>query len=151
MLQIAYFSTASVPQSADVLHNILTVARIRNARDGISGVLVAGGNRYMQVIEGPTLHMTALWAEIRADQRHCAVTQLFKRTVMQPSFDNWSMAFRRDERIGEFDSFPQTLKYLTKHVDDLALRRQIEFFARSFIAPRVAEPAPTPTAWGLAL
>ncbi len=149
MLQIAYFSTASVPQSADVLHNILTVARTRNARDGISGLLVAGGNRYMQVIEGPNLPMKALWAEIRADQRHCAVAQLLKRTVMEPSFDKWSMAFRRDDSIGEFDSFPQTLKYLTKNVEDVPLRRQIEFFARSFIAPR-AEAAPA-TAWGLPL
>ena len=148
MLQIGYFSTAAEPQSDAVLHDILTKSRNRNHRDGISGILVAGGNRYMQVIEGPAMAMNALWAEIRADQRHCAVTQLLKRPVLAPSFDKWSMAFRRDDRIGEFDSFPQTLKYLTRHVDDVPLRRQIEFFARSFIAPRT-EPAPT--AWGLAL
>jgi len=148
MLQIAYFSTASVPQSADVLHDILSVARTRNARDGISGVLVAGGNRYMQVIEGPRAKMNALWAEIRADQRHCAVTLLLKHRVSEPSFDKWSMAFRGDERVGEFDSFPRTLKYLTRYVDDEPLRRRIEIFARSFIAPRAD---PTPAAWDLAL
>ena len=148
MLQIAYFSTASVPQSPDLLHDILATARIRNAREGIRGVLVAGGNRYLQVIEGPAPPMNSLWADIRADQRHCAIIELINRQVLQPSFDRWSMAFRRDDGLGAFDSFPQTLKYLTKYVDDVPLRRRIEFFARSFIAPG-ADPAPS--AWGLAL
>jgi hypothetical protein len=147
MLQIAYFSTASVPQSAEVLHDILSVARARNARDGISGVLVAGGNRYLQVIEGPRAKMNALWSAIRADQRHCAVTQLLRHRVSRPSFDKWSMAFRGDDKVGQFASFPETLKYLTRYVDDDPLRRQIESFARPFIAPR---GDPTPAVWDLA-
>ncbi len=148
MLQIAYFSTASTPQNAEVLHTILQVARSRNARDGITGLLVAGGNRYMQVIEGPRLEMEALWASIRADQRHCAVAQLLKRTVLERAFGDWSMAFSREERLGDYDSFPQTLKFLTRQVRDQALRRQIELFARSFIARPADHEA---TVWGLAL
>lgn len=52
MIQIAYFSTAAVPQTPELIHNILAVSRANNARDDISGLLVAGGGRYMQVIEG---------------------------------------------------------------------------------------------------
>jgi hypothetical protein len=144
MLQIAYFSTAATEQSADELRDILSVARGRNARDGISGLLVAGGNRYMQVIEGPALEVDDLWQSIRGDQRHCAITQLLKRSVAEPAFKDWSMAYSRADRLGEFHSFPQTLKYLTRQIEDDQLRRQIEYFARSFIAPAPGHEA---SAW----
>ena len=44
------------------------------------------------------------------------------------------MAFRREPALGHFDSFPQTLRYLTQQISDSSLRRQIELFARTFIA-----------------
>ena len=53
MHQIAYFSTAAEPQEAALIQAILATSRANNLRDDISGLLVAGGNRYLQVIEGP--------------------------------------------------------------------------------------------------
>ncbi|MEO7635550.1 MAG: BLUF domain-containing protein [Sphingomicrobium sp.] len=147
MLQIAYFSTATVPQTADVLHRILVISRANNLADRITGLLVAGGNRYMQVIEGPRAPMEKLWATIRADQRHCAVARLLYRDIDERAFKSWSMAFRREDRIAEFDSFPQTLRFLTSQVEDGALRSQIELFARSFILSPANE---TVTPWGSA-
>ena len=54
------------------------------------------------------------------------------------------MAYRREPALGQFDSFPQTLRYLTEQVADAALRRQIEHFARTFIA----SPRDRETPWG---
>ena len=147
MLQIAYFSTATTPQSAEVLHRILVISRAHNLLNRISGLLVAGGNRYMQVFEGPREPTEKLWAAIRADQRHCAVARLLYRKVDERAFKSWSMAFRREDRIAEFDSFPQTLHFLTSQVEDVALRRQIELFARSFITGPANEGA---SLWGSA-
>ncbi len=148
MLQLAYFSTASAPQSADVLDDIQAVSSRNNARGGISGLLVAGGNRYMQVIEGPNREIGTLWTAIRADQRHCAVTELLRRPISERAFGKWSMAFNHENRLGEFDSFPKTLKFLSRQIEEQALRRQIEYFARSFIQPQANDDG---TAWGLAL
>jgi hypothetical protein len=53
LLQIAYFSTAARVQDAKTVHDILIQSRVNNRRDGITGLLIAGGNRYMQIIEGP--------------------------------------------------------------------------------------------------
>jgi hypothetical protein len=53
--QIGYFSTAAGPQVPTVVHDILTVARRVNRSMGVTGLLVAGSNRYLQVIEGPIL------------------------------------------------------------------------------------------------
>ena len=55
MHQIAFFSTAAEPQEAALIQAILATSRANNLRDDISGLLVAGGNRYLQVIEGPRL------------------------------------------------------------------------------------------------
>ena len=134
MRQIAYFSTAAEPQSAPLVHHILLASRTNNGRDGITGLLVAGGNRYLQVIEGDTRPLRALYATIRNDRRHLAVTTLLDRPILERAFADWSMAYRREPELGQFDSFPQTLRYLTQEVSDSALRRQIELFARTFIA-----------------
>ena len=133
MLQIAYFSTAAVAQTEDVIHDILTVARAANARDNITGLLVAGGNRYLQIIEGPRPEVKRLWASIRRDQRHCAVTELVNRPSSTRLFGNWSMAFREEPKLGEFHTFPQTLRFLVRQIDDPELRGQVERYGRSFI------------------
>ncbi|MEO7276832.1 MAG: BLUF domain-containing protein [Sphingomicrobium sp.] len=133
MLQIAYFSSATEPQTSRLIHDILTVARAANQRDDISGLLVAGGGRYMQVIEGPGVEMKELWRKIRADTRHYAVTELVNRRVLKRCFDGWDMAFRREPRLGDIDTFPDTLRFLVREVEDKRLRGQIEIFARSFI------------------
>jgi hypothetical protein len=143
MRQIAYFSTAAEPQTAELVHGILTAARIFNGRHGISGLLVAGGNRYMQVMEGPKPQLDALYASIRRDGRHLAVTTLLNRPIVERSFAEWSMAYRHEPALGQFDSFPQTLHYLTEQISDFALRRQIELVARTFVAA-LGDRASTP-------
>ncbi|MEO6256880.1 MAG: BLUF domain-containing protein [Sphingomicrobium sp.] len=147
MFQIAYFSTAAEPQSAALIDAILVKSRLDNLRDDISGLLVAGGNRYLQVIEGRRQAVEALYGRIRADHRHLAVTTLVKRNVLVRCFDGWAMAYRREAGLAEFDSFPQVLGYLTDQVADLRLRGQIRQFAKSFIAQPVAT---APELWRMA-
>jgi hypothetical protein len=145
MRQIAYFSTAAEPQSTERLNDILITARTNNRRDSITGLLVAGGNRYMQVFEGPADAVKRLYTAIRRDPRHLCVTTLINRPVAERTFPRWSMASHREPALGQFDTFPQTLRYLTQQVEDKALRRQIELFARGLIA--VPDEARTP--WDL--
>ena len=134
MRQIAYFSTAAERQTAELVYEILLASRTNNRRNGITGLLVAGGNRYLQVIEGQSAPLRALYATIRNDRRHLSVATLLDRPIVDRAFADWSMAYRREPELGQFDSFPQTLRYLTKEVSDSALRRQIELFARTFVA-----------------
>ena len=54
MLQLVYISTSRAPLiSDDLLNSVLTVSRRNNAAAGISGLLVAGGRRFLQALEGP--------------------------------------------------------------------------------------------------
>jgi hypothetical protein len=85
--------------------------------------------------------MQTLYAAIRADDRHIAVTTLVERTTLKRCFEGWTMAYRREPALDQFDSFPAILRHLTDEVEDKRLRGQIRLFAKTFIAaPLVAGP-----------
>ena len=132
MHQIVYFSTASGRQDAIVTAGILAVSRSRNQRDGISGLLVAGGHRYLQVFEGPTNAASALLARLRRDDRHVGVTVLVHRPIEQRSFDGWSMAFGTEPQLDEFSTFRDLAGEMRAHIADPRLRSQLDCFAQTF-------------------
>lgn len=135
MLQIGYFSTARELQDAQAVHGILTESRRANRRDSISGLLVAGERRYLQVIEGPDKPVEALFDRIKRDRRHLAVATFLNRTITERSFGNWSMAFRRQSALGEQDIFVQLLCSLTAEISDVTLKHQIHFFVCAAMEP----------------
>jgi hypothetical protein len=87
MLQIGYFSSAAGPQDASTVHRILVEARKANRLTSITGLLVAGGGRYLQIIEGPNVAVKHLHAKLRADHRHIAVVTFLKHEVEERSFE----------------------------------------------------------------
>jgi hypothetical protein len=147
MLQLAYFSTAATEQNSATVHEILVASRVNNRRDGITGLLVAGGNRYMQVIEGPAYAIEILFEKIRRDDRHVGVTAFLTRRIIRRSFDGWSMAYRREPGLGGFDSFPDVLRHLTSEIADTDLKGQIRRFAQLMI---IDQPARGPELWRMA-
>ncbi|MEL7487882.1 MAG: BLUF domain-containing protein, partial [Pseudomonadota bacterium] len=65
MKQILYASLAAAELGLDDLENILATARRRNKKDDITGLLLFGGGRFFQVIEGPTLSIDRLYSDIK--------------------------------------------------------------------------------------
>ena len=53
LLQLVYISTMRAPVSTAECEEILAVSRRNNARDNISGLLVVGTTRFLQLLEGP--------------------------------------------------------------------------------------------------
>ena len=137
MRQIVYFSTASGRQDAIIIAGILASSRHRNLLDQITGLLVAGGHRYLQVIEGPAATVDATLDRIRRDDRHLGVTLLVDRRVDERSFRDWSMAYLDEPRLDQFSTFPQLVDQFRAQVSDEKLRDQINCFARTFAAAPV--------------
>lgn len=146
MRQIVYFSTASDRQDQDIVSDIVGVSQRHNREQSITGLLVAGGHRYLQVIEGPDEPLRALMARIRADWRHVGVTVLLNRKIPARSFDGWSMAFRPQQSLAEFATFADLVKMMQNEVVDPRLRGQIRSFARDFAIQPIAVNLP----WKLA-
>ena len=137
MRQFVYFSTAADRQDAIVTADILAVSRSNNLRENITGLLVVGGHRYLQVIEGPAHQVETTVARIRRDPRHQSMTALVDRPIPKRNFAGWSMAFHVAPTLGEFATFEQLVDHMRCEILDRGLREQIDCFARSFVIPSV--------------
>ncbi|MBX3586179.1 MAG: BLUF domain-containing protein [Ramlibacter sp.] len=67
---VLYTSTLSATAGISVVPAILTVARARNQRDGVTGVLVFDGQNFCQYIEGERASIRACMDRIFDDTRH---------------------------------------------------------------------------------
>ena len=145
--QIVYFSTAAGRQDKITIAGILAVSRDYNLRQEVSGLLVAGGYRYLQVIEGPERTVDALVERIRRDRRHVGVSVLVDRKIARRSFGGWSMAFREDPPVGEYATLRELVAQMLAEVSEPKVRDQLDCFARRF----AVEPAPpVESPWTLA-
>lgn len=84
---------ASQPFGFDeaMLRGILVQARRNNARDGITGCLIARADLYLQMIEGEATQISALFARIGRDDRHLQVEELWSGAVGERMFPAWAM------------------------------------------------------------
>jgi hypothetical protein len=94
MHHIIYLSRVSQKLSSEELVALLTKARRSNESAGITGAMVYGENRFMQVLEGEAAAVTTLYERIVGDPRHQAILKLADKPIAERTFVDWSMAFR---------------------------------------------------------
>jgi hypothetical protein len=91
--RLAYMSTSSPWTRPDLLA-LLRAARTKNAALGVTGVLLHRQGRFVQLLEGGSEEVQALYATIRADPRHRDVTLVWDDQGDTRWFADWWMAFR---------------------------------------------------------
>lgn len=80
--------------SERTINQIVAISRRRNARVGVSGLLLATDRHFAQVIEGVAETIDTLIAAVRCDPRHHHVTVLLAEALPSRRFGNWSLAYR---------------------------------------------------------
>lgn len=103
LVRFVYISSAIRPFSEDELVHLLRTARQRNARRGVTGMLLYEDGNFMQVLEGPETAVKALAAKIERDPRHRQFIALLKEPIQERLFPAWQMGFRRIDRLTEQD------------------------------------------------
>jgi hypothetical protein len=93
LFQLVYISTARQSFCETDLEALLALARRNNRRLGVSGLLLFGGRRFLQALEGPEKAVQFIFDKIRADERHGAIVELTRRPVEARAFGDWDMAF----------------------------------------------------------
>ena len=94
--QLLYASTAT--GRTDSLLNMATIlgeSQRNNARDGLTGVLAAHDDRFIQVIEGSPGALDGLLRRLAPDPRHRDIVILERRPIAARRFDGWTMASSR--------------------------------------------------------
>lgn len=90
LVQLIYISQPFGFDSS-ILSGILWRARINNARDNITGALIARADIYIQLLEGPEADVLRTWAKIRQDDRHIDATRKVLRPITTRMFPYWTM------------------------------------------------------------
>lgn len=129
MYQLAYISSACGEIDRPLLENILAVSRRNNQRDGITGLLVSGGRRFLQALEGPEAKVLTAYARIQADPRHRACVLLTSRATPTRQFGDWSMAFHGGGSSHD-ENLTAQVEALVAQIDDPNLRAQFAGFAQ---------------------
>ena len=92
---LTYTSRARLDLTDEDLGEIHDTARHLNALDGISGLLLFDGSRFLQIIEGAEEAIDNLVDRLRMDPRHSAFEIRDERLVDERSFEGWSMELVR--------------------------------------------------------
>ncbi|HEX8624947.1 MAG TPA: BLUF domain-containing protein [Allosphingosinicella sp.] len=92
---LTYTSRARLDLRDEDLEAIHQTARHLNALDGISGLLLFDGSRFLQIVEGAEDAIDSLVERLRMDPRHSAFEVRDERYVERRSFPDWSMELIR--------------------------------------------------------
>ncbi len=93
LVQLIYASAFAENLDPAELSKIKATAESTNGSLGISGMLVAGNDRFLQCLEGGREAVNRLYSKIVKDPRHREIFLLDYREVPHRDFDRWSMGF----------------------------------------------------------
>jgi hypothetical protein len=90
---IVYVSSAVEPLTPAQIEHLLERARERNARAGVTGLLLYGDGSFMQYIEGPPEGLQPIYDIILADPLHRQINELLNEPIAEREFADWAMAY----------------------------------------------------------
>ena len=91
--ELIYTSLARSTASKDVVQDILETSERNNIANGVTGLLLFDGIRYIQILEGEPENVDHLYATISQDNRHTALELLHRGGIEGRAFQDWRMAY----------------------------------------------------------
>ncbi|NCP12202.1 MAG: BLUF domain-containing protein [Sphingomonadales bacterium] len=129
MHRFMYISTATSYNDDNEMASILRVSRRNNARDDITGLLVKGGPRFLQVLEGPERAVRATYQRILADPRHKAAVELIDEPCAERQFGDWAMGYEVGGLAGIDNNIRAVVANLVDTIADRYLKAHFTSFA----------------------
>lgn len=128
-----YVSRASERFDDQALEMLLRRARSRNARRGITGLLMYADNRFMQILEGSRENIETLSEIIVKDDRHHDVDTLRFEYKSHRDFADWQMGYVRPENARYLRGFIPLLEKPRASHAALKGRSESYFFINAFL------------------
>jgi Sensors of blue-light using FAD len=91
LVRCLYASRCVTPQPPALLDQILVQSRRNNPRRGITGLLCATSDTFVQVVEGGRDEVSPLLCAIFRDERHRDVRLLSYEEIAERQFGSWTM------------------------------------------------------------
>ena len=125
MYRLCYISSARVPIDDAFIESVLAVSRRNNRASGVTGLLVAGGKRLLQLLEGDETAVRDTYRRIRRDPRHFACVVISEARIPACQFDQWDMGLVRPGDAGDEQA---ALADIIAGIADRNLRVQFDGF-----------------------
>jgi hypothetical protein len=129
MHRMLYISTARNPMTPGELDTLLKVSRRNNAVVAVTGLLVVGGRRFLQALEGPEAAVRATYERIGRDPRHYAVVKLADGPIAERAFAGWSMGCQPGATLTGASGVADDVAALVAPIADPVLRGYFTGFA----------------------
>jgi hypothetical protein len=114
---LVYTSVSTQRMSDNELKDMLKISRKRNEASGITGMLLYLDPFFIQVLEGEDTVISQLFDRIKKDPRHHKASPIYKESIQERYFKNWTMGFEQinGEKIEGFsDALQKTNSELLK-------------------------------------
>ncbi|MCU0925538.1 MAG: BLUF domain-containing protein [Hydrogenophaga sp.] len=99
LYEIIYTSLAARDLTPQELAHLLDKARVHNAAQGITGMMVYHRREFMQLLEGEQETVQALYDRIVSDPRHQQLRKIWDGPIRERGFADWGMAFVAPEAL----------------------------------------------------
>lgn len=131
LLYVSRISPDAGLRISSTMEDILTVSARRNRADAITGFLLADGESFVQVLEGPATRVVSCYERILKDDRNSAARLRLLTTIQDRRFPRWSMCGASLSDVDDgilsppdigFDLVGAEAGALLQHLDGIALR-----------------------------
>ena len=129
MIRLLYISTARQQPTSVMLADILRASRRNNAAAEVTGLLVVGGRRFLQALEGPREAVLATYDRIASDPRHFAIVQLGCDEIAERQFGAWAMGAQAGRAPRAEATVSESVAALIAPITDPSLRGYFTGFA----------------------
>ena len=138
LVSCLYASRAAAKTDESILDDLLEQSRKKNLKLGITGLLCASDDVFVQILEGGRDEVCELYNSIAADKRHTHVRILSFEEISERRFGSWTMGqadlsrvnpglllkYFRHARLEPFDAPGKaTLALMHDLVDTAAVKR----------------------------
>jgi hypothetical protein len=98
LITLVYVSVAKHLMTDAELKSMLDVARSKNAKLNVTGMLLYRDGFFVQALEGEADVVDKLYAKISQDERHTNVLKVYRQPIEARAFSEWSMGFNKIEK-----------------------------------------------------
>lgn len=90
---ICYISDSTISHSRYDLRSLLRKAKLNNAKNQITGVLIHKSNNFLQVLEGEGKTVDTLFSKISVDDRHKNIFKIIETNIDERYFEDYKFGF----------------------------------------------------------
>ena len=100
MIRLVYVSTTGLKWTPEALNALAAKSAEKNAKAGLTGMLLYSGGNFMQCLEGEELAVRKLYERVAVDKRHAEVRTLLTQPADERLFAQWWMGLLNLDAAG---------------------------------------------------